>query len=83
MQVVTNRIEPHTLGLTSLANHHNAKQSNYDGTSDRPRTSLSTREKLDRSRFEFKGVRRKGTTGSLKEKGMQLWEQVKDHGGWI
>lgn len=76
-QVITNRtLEPHTLGLTSL--HHNTATGEA-----RPETSLSTREKLDRSRFEFKGVRRKGTSGSLKEKGMHLWEQVRDRGGWI
>ena len=81
-QVITNRnIEPHTLGLTSFSS--NTKPTVVDGSSDRPRTSFSNREKLDRSRFEFKGVRRKGTTGSLKEKGMQIWESMRDRGGWI
>ena len=69
--VITNQIEPHTLGLTSFE------------TSQRPGTGLSFREKLDRSRFEFPSVKKKPTTGSLKEKSMHLWGQVKDRSGWI
>lgn len=89
-QVVTNRIEPHTVGLAPCPTKPPAGTApgapHVDGAApvaDRPGTALSSREKLDRSRFEFKGVRRKGTTGSLREKGRGLWESVKDRGGWI
>ena len=82
--VVQNRIEPHTLGLVS-----SSRQAAFDGCGDpipRPGTGLSFREKMDRSRFEFKGVRRKAS-GSMKERGMNWWEQVKhrdkEKEGWI
>lgn len=82
--VVKNRIEPHTLGLTS-AN----KDNSFGGAGDpipRPSTGFSFREKMDRRRFEFKAVRQKGS-GSLKERSMNWWEQVKhkdkEKEGWI
>ncbi|WPG98504.1 Hypothetical protein R9X50_00129500 [Acrodontium crateriforme] len=49
-------------------------------------TASSFREKLDRSRFEFKAVRRKAS-GGLKERGLSLWEHVRhrerEKEGWI
>ena len=84
--VVRDRIEPHALGLTSTTTSRQGGRSHgsADPVPPRPSTGLSFREKLDRSRFEFKGVRRKG---SLKERGMNWWEQVKqkdkEREGWI
>ncbi|KAI7530450.1 hypothetical protein KC316_g17380 [Hortaea werneckii] len=58
----------------------------------RPATSHDFRDRLDRSRFEFKPVRRKPSVGaSIRGKGANLWEQVKLRGrgkekereGWI
>ena len=99
--VVQHRIEPHELGLSQ--NAQNAQMPQYpqypqhaqdlhqyaDRTADpvaRPSTALSFREKMDWSRFEFKAVRRKAS-GSFKERGVGLWEQVRNRGrereGWI
>lgn len=75
-------IAPHTLGLTS------SHESGLDvfrpdpprpATADanaRPATSLSFRDKLDRSRFEFKSVRRKASNG-FRGKGKIMIERVK------
>ncbi|RMY58803.1 hypothetical protein D0865_02402 [Hortaea werneckii] len=58
----------------------------------RPATSHGFRDRLDRSRFEFKPVRRKPSVGaSIRGKGANLWEQVRlrgrgkerDREGWI
>lgn len=60
----------------------------------RPATSLSFRERLDRSRFEFKRpvLRRKASVGaSIRERGVNLWEAMRVRGrererereGWI
>ncbi|KAI7172919.1 hypothetical protein KC352_g24680 [Hortaea werneckii] len=58
----------------------------------RPATSHDFRDRLDRSRFEFKPVRRKPSVGaSIRGKGVNLWEQVRlrgrgkerDREGWI
>lgn len=82
--IVQHRIEPHTLGLTSTR-----KQTSSDLNADpipRPSTGLSFRDKMDRRRFEFKAVKSK-RSGSLKEKSMNWWEQVKHKDkqkeGWI
>ncbi|KAI6833693.1 hypothetical protein KC332_g4312 [Hortaea werneckii] len=58
----------------------------------RPATSHDFRDRLDRSRFEFKPVRQKPSVGaSIRGKGVNLWEQVRlrgrgkerDREGWI
>lgn len=80
------QIAPHTLGLTATSR----KLSLDAPPSERSATAMSLRDKLDRSRFEFKAVRRKAS-GGLKERGMGWWEQRrrKDRerealeGGWI
>ena len=79
-------IAPHALGLSSAAveapiGYHHAH------LAIRSATATGTREKLDRSRFEFKAVRRKAS-GSIKEKGLQWWEGVRhekdrEREGWI
>ena len=101
--VVQHRIEPHVLGLSqhaAYAQHApNGQYGEYaqhtDETLDptaRPDTGLSFREKMDRSRFEFKAVRRKASGGlSMRERGVGLWEQVRSRArererereGWI
>ena len=91
--VVQQRIEPQVLGLSQYAPHaQNAPYGQHtDQTLDptaRPDTGLSFREKMDRSRFEFKAVRRKAS-GSIKDRGVGLWEQVRSRArerereGWI
>jgi hypothetical protein len=87
--VVQHRIEPHTLGLSSQNAQNPQHPQHAEGTADaisRPGTGLSFREKMDRSRFEFKAVRRKAS-GSIKDRGVGLWEQVrsraKEREGWI
>ena len=82
--VVQNRIEPHTLGLST-----SSRQLGLSGGAEpisRPGTGLSFCEKMDRGRFEFKAVRRKAS-GSVKERGMNWWDQVKhknrEREGWI
>ncbi|KAK3723583.1 hypothetical protein LTR37_001835 [Vermiconidia calcicola] len=82
-----NRIQPHTLGLSTTVH----QGSGFDGVVDaepisRPSTGLSFRDRMDKSRFEIKGVRRKAS-GSVKDRGMKLWGQVRDRTkekeGWI
>ena len=81
--IVRNRIDPHTLGLSST-DRAPMLESQPDLVS-RPSTSLSFRDKMDRKRFEFKAVRQKGS-GSLREKSINFLEQVKHsykENGWI
>ena len=82
--VVQHRIGPHALGLSS-ANSKPHSEIAVDPIA-RPGTGLSFREKMDRSRFEFKAVRRKAS-GGVKERGANLWDQVrnraKEREGWI
>ncbi|CAK4028964.1 uncharacterized protein RCC_02982 [Lecanosticta acicola] len=67
-------LPPHALGLTSTT-----RKVGMDEPTERSATATGFREKLDRSRFEFKAVRRKAS-GSLKERSMNWWEQRKNHG---
>ena len=82
--VIQNRIEPHTLGLST-----SSRQPGFDGVAEplsRPGTGLSFREKTEKSRFEFKAVRRKAS-GSVKERSLNWWDQMKhrnkEREGWI
>ncbi len=88
------RIDPQALGLSSARGRPAQDTSIIPSIEpyQRPGTGLSFRDRLERSRFEFKGVRRKG---SIKEAGIGLWESVKAKakdrdrdrddggGGWI
>lgn len=82
--VVKDHIQPHTLGLSSSGRQPGLEQSR--STVTRPGTELSVRDETSRRRFEFKAVRQT-ESGSLMEKGMNWWEQVKhkdrDKEGWI
>lgn len=82
---------PHTLGL-GLASSFDGIQAGpqpafgdgmpFDITNgnDRPATSFTFREKLDRSRFEFKAVRRRAS-GGIRGKGRLLIERVRQKDG--
>jgi hypothetical protein len=73
-------IAPHTLGLTTTT-----RKVSLDAPSERSATAMSFRDKLDRSRFEFKAVRRKAS-GGLKERSLNWWEQrkrEKSQEGWL
>lgn len=79
------QIAPHTLGLSTTT-----RQVSLDTpASERSATAMSFREKMDRSRFQFKAVRRKAS-GGLRERGLQWWEGVRggrdrqrERAGWI
>lgn len=81
------QISPHVLGLTTTT-----RKVSSELPGERPSTSLSFRDKLDRSRFEFKAVRRKAS-GTLKERSKHWWDQrksnskdadrEKERAGWI
>ena len=89
---------PHTLGLglasTSdgfSANNNPFMYANDMGsiaTDARPATAMNFREKLDRSRFEFKAVRRRAS-GGIRGRGKQWIERVRQKdsdgvmSGWI
>lgn len=73
-------IAPHTLGLTTTT-----RKVSIDAPSERSHTAMSFRDKLDRSRFEFKAVRRKAS-GGLKERSLNWWDQRRrdrSQDGWI
>lgn len=77
-------IAAHTLGLSGAS-----ERPSFDAviaTTSRPETGQSFRERQDRSRFEFQGVRRK-PSARLRERGLNWWEQVrqkaKEKEGWI
>lgn len=80
-------IPAQALGLTTTT-----RKVSMDEPSERSATAMSFREKMDRSRFEFKAVRRKAS-GSLKERSMNWWEQrrngnmererERERAGWI
>lgn len=75
-----NEIAPHTLGLTTTT-----RRVSMDAPSERSATAMSFRKKLDRSRFEFKAVRRK-VSGGLKERSTNWWDQKRrdrSQEGWI
>ena len=82
--IVQNRIEPYTLGLSTSSQQPGFNEGNEPFA--RPATGLSLRDKLDRSRFEFKAVRRKAS-GSVKERGLNWLDQMKhkhkEREGWI
>jgi hypothetical protein len=91
-------IAPHTLGLglTSTSDGFSTNNNPFMFADDmgsiatdaRPATALNFREKLDRSRFEFKAVRRRAS-GGIRGKGKQWIERVRQKdsdgvmGGWI
>jgi hypothetical protein len=91
-------IAPHTLGLglTSTSDGFSTNNNPFMFADDmgsiatdaRPATALDFREKLDRSRFEFKAVRRRAS-GGIRGKGKQWIERVRQKdsdgvmGGWI
>ena len=86
-------IAPHTLGLTSTAGKV------VEDSAPRSATAMGFGERSDRTRFEFPPVRRKtsGSSGSLRERGMNWWDQMRSRhrdtdeevekerelGGWI
>lgn len=77
-------LTPYVLGLTA-----STRKLSADVPSDRSASATGYREKLDRSRFEFKAVRTKAS-GNLKERGMAWWDQrkpnkdrEKESPGWI
>lgn len=91
-------IAPHTLGL-GLASTSDGFSTNNNpfmyaddmgsiATEARPATALNFREKLDRSRFEFKAVRRRAS-GGIRGRGKQWIERVRQKdsdgvmSGWI
>lgn len=79
------RIQPHVLGLSSTADDDEDDEEvvhPHQGTGlpQRPATGLGFRERMERSRFEIRGVRRKGSGRSMKEKGLGLWESVRGFG---
>ncbi|TKA29899.1 hypothetical protein B0A54_15025 [Friedmanniomyces endolithicus] len=82
-------IGPHVLGLS----HSVSRQPSFEvvgidtAAPQRPGTGQGFRERLDRSRFEFKAVRRKAS-GGMKDRGMGWWEQMRQktresNEGWI
>ncbi len=80
-------IQPHALGLSTSNEQQPAVEPALQEPMPRPATGLSFRERMDRSRFVIKGVRRKGSERSVREKGLGLWDQVRSKGkekeGWI
>ncbi|RMY75241.1 hypothetical protein D0863_02706 [Hortaea werneckii] len=83
---------PPVLGLLSATRPSLESLGGGGGSAARPATSHDFRDRLDRSRFEFKPVRRKPSVGaSIRGKGVNLWEQVRlrgrgkerDREGWI
>lgn len=68
LPAVHQQIPPQVLGLTTTTRKVSAE------TPDRSATAMSFRDKLDRSRFEFKAVRRKAS-GTLKERSRHWWDQ--------
>lgn len=76
-------LAPYTLGLSTTT-----RKVSMDAPSERSATAMSFREKLDRSRFEFKAVRRKAS-GGLKDRGSNWWDQrrnrdrQREREGWI
>jgi hypothetical protein len=91
-------IAPHTLGLglTSTSGGFSTNNNPFMladdmgsvATDARPATAMNFREKLDRSRFEFKAVRRRAS-GGIRGKGKQWIERVRQKdsdgvmSGWI
>ncbi|KAK0318857.1 hypothetical protein LTR54_013424 [Friedmanniomyces endolithicus] len=83
-------IGPHVLGLSnSISRQPSFEVVGIDtATAQRPATGQGFRERLDRSRFEFKAVRRKAG-GGMKDRGMGWWEQKRqkarenNNEGWI
>lgn len=91
-------IAPHTLGLGLTSSFDNGPSGPppfpvFDGMPSsaihaRPATAFTFREKLDRSRFEFKAVRRRAS-GGIRGKGRQWIERVRQKDsdgimdGWI
>lgn len=86
VEAVRHELGPHSLGLDSGDRRAEFDQLEAQDVPPRPATGMSFREKLDRSRFEFKAVRRKAS-GGLKERGLSWWEQIrnkdKEKEGWI
>ncbi|TKA77020.1 hypothetical protein B0A55_01952 [Friedmanniomyces simplex] len=92
-------IAPHVLGLSSgVPRRPSFEVVGMDAAAAaaaRPATGQGFRERLDRSRFEFKAVRRKGSVGGMRERGWGWWEQMRprarererererEDGGWI
>jgi hypothetical protein len=91
-------IHPHALGLSSSGSDIPQEKQRMEARGGagtpadpvtRPATGLSFRERMERSRFEFKGVGRKGSGRSVRERGVGLWESVRHRGkekereGWI
>ena len=81
-------IVPHTHGLSSSSERPTFEVSMQVGP--RPATSQDFRERLDRSRFEFKGVKRRpSVTTSIRERGTNWIGQMrqkateKEREGWI
>jgi hypothetical protein len=83
-------IAPHTLGLGLASSFDNFSTNELpcpvpndmvsDTTDARPATALNFREKLDRSRFEFKAVKRRAS-GGIRGRG-KLWiEKVRQKDG--
>ncbi|TKA81340.1 hypothetical protein B0A55_02765 [Friedmanniomyces simplex] len=87
-------IAPHVLGLSSgLPGRPSFEVVGIEAAQARPAAGQGFRERLDRSRFEFKAVRRKGSVGGMRERGWGWWEQMRprarerererEEGGWI
>ncbi|KAK4548568.1 hypothetical protein LTR36_009478 [Oleoguttula mirabilis] len=74
----------HSLGLPSASEPPGVKVTTEYAL--QPATDQGFRERQDRSRFEFQGVRRK-PSARLRERGINWWEQVrhkaKEKEGWI
>ncbi|KAK5685111.1 hypothetical protein LTS10_003187 [Elasticomyces elasticus] len=76
-------IAPHVLGLSSIS-----RQPSFEvvGIDQRPATGQGFRERMDRSRFEFKAVRRKAS-GGMKDRSLGWLDNVRQKGkereGWI
>nr|POF15217.1 uncharacterized protein CFP56_42106 [Quercus suber] len=79
---------PHSLGHASATNqlsqkppiarrYLNTPTATTPNFSTRTATAVGFREKLDRSRFEFKAVRRKAS-GGLVERGLGWWEGLRE-----
>ncbi|KAK3115090.1 hypothetical protein LTR53_005906 [Teratosphaeriaceae sp. CCFEE 6253] len=84
-------IAPHVLGLPALPRQPSFEVVGFSGAASqqqRPATAQGFRERLDRSRFEFKAVRRKAS-GGLRDRGVGWWENLRcrtkgeEHEGWI
>ncbi|KAK5122201.1 hypothetical protein LTR85_004111 [Meristemomyces frigidus] len=77
-------IAAHTLGLSSASERPSFEAMTV--SVPRPEAGGGFRERQDRSRFEFQGVRRK-PSAKLRELGVNWWEQVrqkaKEKEGWI